>query len=153
MVSTQAAAARAEQLFLRGFDIDHGIGVSISVDGISVNAGLPCHGQGYADLHFLIPETVERLDFGKGLYYTWSMGISPRQGMCFPDQRKTGQQPVRSENMASSTPASWGFFDFAGKCGKPKPYIILEYLLTDGPFESPQNFSGLIVGQIHGQLG
>jgi hypothetical protein len=58
---------KAEQIFLRGFDIDHG--TDISVDGMPVNMVSHAHGQGYADLHFVIPETVEKIDFGKGTYY------------------------------------------------------------------------------------
>jgi hypothetical protein len=47
----------AEQIFLRGFDIDHGTDIAISVDGCC-NMVSHAHGQGYADLHFVIPETV-----------------------------------------------------------------------------------------------
>jgi hypothetical protein len=45
---------------LRGFDIDHGTDTAISVDGMPVNMVSHAHGQGYADLHFVIPETVEK---------------------------------------------------------------------------------------------
>jgi hypothetical protein len=56
---------KAEQIFLRGFDIDHGTDIAISVDGMPVN--MVSHAwSGYADLHFVIPETVEKIDFGKG---------------------------------------------------------------------------------------
>ncbi|MFK7980322.1 MAG: TonB-dependent receptor plug domain-containing protein, partial [Saprospiraceae bacterium] len=68
-IGQHAGGGKAELLFLRGFDIDHGTDISISVDGIPVNMVSHAHGQGYADLHFLIPETIERLDFGKGPYY------------------------------------------------------------------------------------
>jgi hypothetical protein len=56
---------KAEQIFLRGFDIDHGTDIAISVDGMPVNMVSHAHGQGYADLHFVIPETVEKIDFGR----------------------------------------------------------------------------------------
>src|SRR3712207_7580521 len=56
-----AGGGKAEQLFLRGFDIDHGTDVSIAVDGIPVNMVSHAHGQGYADLHFVIPELVEHV--------------------------------------------------------------------------------------------
>jgi hypothetical protein len=46
---------KAEQIFLRGFDIDHGTDIAISVDGMPVNMVSHAHGQGYADLHFVIP--------------------------------------------------------------------------------------------------
>ena len=68
-IGQHAGGGKAEQIFLRGFDIDHGTDVAISVDGMPVNMVSHAHGQGYADLHFLIPETIDRIDFGKGPYY------------------------------------------------------------------------------------
>ena len=69
IIGQHAGGGKAEQLFLRGFDVDHGTDVSISVDGMPVNMVSHAHGQGYSDLHFLIPETVNKIDFGKGPYY------------------------------------------------------------------------------------
>ena len=57
-IAQHAGGGKAEQIFLRGFDIDHGTDISVNVDGIPVNMVSHAHGQGYADLHFLIPETV-----------------------------------------------------------------------------------------------
>jgi outer membrane cobalamin receptor len=65
-IGQHAGGGKAEQIFLRGFDIDHGTDIAISVDGMPVNMVSHAHGQGYADLHFVIPETVEKIDFGKG---------------------------------------------------------------------------------------
>ena len=69
-IAQHQGGGKAEQIFLRGFDADHGTDVNISVDGMPVNMVSHAHGQGYADLHFLIPETVQGYDFGKGPYYT-----------------------------------------------------------------------------------
>ena len=68
-IAQHAGGGKAEQIFLRGFDIDHGTDISIAVDGMPVNMVSHAHGQGYADLHFLIPETLANIDFGKGPYY------------------------------------------------------------------------------------
>ena len=68
-IGQHAGGGKAEQIFLRGFDVDHGTDVAISVDGMPVNMVSHAHGQGYADLHFVIPETLENIDFGKGAYY------------------------------------------------------------------------------------
>jgi outer membrane cobalamin receptor len=65
-IGQHAGGGKAEQLFLRGFDVDHGTDVNVSVDGIPVNMVSHAHGQGYADLHFVIPETIRAIDFGKG---------------------------------------------------------------------------------------
>src|ERR1700761_6542009 len=69
-IAQHQGGGKAEQIFLRGFDADHGTDVNISVDGMPVNMVSQAHGQGYADLHFLIPETVSGYDFGKGPYYS-----------------------------------------------------------------------------------
>ena len=57
--SKENRGGKAEQIFLRGFDVDHGTDVAINVDGMPVNMVSHAHGQGYADLHFVIPETIE----------------------------------------------------------------------------------------------
>ncbi len=64
-----AGGGKANQYFLRGFDADHGTDLAIHVDGIPVNLPSHGHGQGYADLHFLIPELVERVEVTKGPYF------------------------------------------------------------------------------------
>ncbi len=67
-IAQHAGGGKAEQIFLRGFDADHGTDVAISVDGVPVNMVSHAHGQGYADLHWLIPEVVEGVDVHKGPY-------------------------------------------------------------------------------------
>ena len=52
IIGQHAGGGKAEQIFLRGFDIDHGTDISITADGIPVNMVSHAHGQGYADLHF-----------------------------------------------------------------------------------------------------
>ena len=67
-IGQHAGGGKAEQIFLRGFDLDHGTDINISVDGMPVNMVSHAHGQGYADLHFLIPELIEKVNFSKGPY-------------------------------------------------------------------------------------
>ncbi len=64
-IAQHAGGGKAEQMFLRGFDLDHGTDINISVDGMPVNMVSHAHGQGYADLHFLQPEVIENIDFDK----------------------------------------------------------------------------------------
>jgi len=68
VIAQHAGGGKAEQIFLRGFDADHGTDVAISVDGTPVNMVSHAHGQGYADLHFLMPEVVEIGEIRKGPY-------------------------------------------------------------------------------------
>ena len=68
VVVQHAGGGKANQYFLRGFDADHGSDIAFSVDGVPVNLVSHAHGQGYADLHWVIPELVERIDVSKGPY-------------------------------------------------------------------------------------
>jgi outer membrane receptor for Fe3+-dicitrate len=67
-IAQHAGGGKAEQIFVRGFDCDHGTDVATFVDGLPVNMPSHGHGQGYADLHFLIPETVNKMEISKGPY-------------------------------------------------------------------------------------
>ncbi|MBG8555470.1 TonB-dependent receptor [Hymenobacter guriensis] len=67
-IAQHAGGGKAEQIFLRGFDIDHGTDFNVSIDGLPVNMVSHAHGQGYADFHFVIPETVDQLKVYKGPY-------------------------------------------------------------------------------------
>ena len=69
VVATQhSGEGKANQYFLRGFNLDHGTDFSVAVDGAPVNLRSHGHGQGYLDLNFIIPEIIERVDFRKGPY-------------------------------------------------------------------------------------
>jgi outer membrane receptor protein involved in Fe transport len=70
LVATQhSGTGKANQYFLRGFNLDHGTDLAGYVDGAPVNLRTHGHGQGYLDFNFLIPELVERIDYRKGPYY------------------------------------------------------------------------------------
>lgn len=67
-VEHSGGAGKADQYFLRGFDADHGTDVAFFSDGMPINFRSHAHGQGYTDLNFIIPETIEGLDVYKGAY-------------------------------------------------------------------------------------
>lgn len=69
-IAQHGGGGKAEQIFLRGFDADHGTDVNVSVDGIPVNMVSHGHGQGYADLHFSMPEVLQGMEVYKGPYFT-----------------------------------------------------------------------------------
>lgn len=70
MIATQhSGPGKANQYFLRGFNLDHGSDFSTSFDGMPVNMRTHAHAQGYMDLNFIIPEIIERVDFRKGPYF------------------------------------------------------------------------------------
>ena len=71
LVATQhSGSGKANQFFLRGFNLDHGTDFAAFAEGIPVNFRTHGHGQGYLDLNFIIPELTERLDFRKGTYFS-----------------------------------------------------------------------------------
>lgn len=67
-VEHSGGAGKADQYFLRGFDADHGTDVAFFADGMPINLRSHAHGQGYTDLNFIIPETIEGLEVNKGAY-------------------------------------------------------------------------------------
>jgi len=67
-VEHSGGAGKADQYFLRGFDADHGTDVGFFLDGMPINVRTHAHGQGYTDLNFIIPETIEGVDVHKGSY-------------------------------------------------------------------------------------
>jgi hypothetical protein len=68
IVTQHSGDGKANQYFLRGFNLDHGTDFATFVDGMPVNMRSNAHGQGYTDLNFLIPELVRRVDYRKGPY-------------------------------------------------------------------------------------
>ena len=69
IVSQHSGEGKANQFYLRGFNLDHGTDLRTTVDGMLVNQRSHAHGQGLTDLNFLIPELASRLDYRKGPYY------------------------------------------------------------------------------------
>ncbi|HKX86701.1 MAG TPA: TonB-dependent receptor [Flavobacterium sp.] len=139
-IGQHAGGGKAEQIFLRGFDIDHGTDIAIAVDGMPVNMVSHAHGQGYADLHFVIPETIDKIDFGKGSYYASKGDFATAGYVNFKTKDFVENSSVSAEIGQFNTIRTLGVFDLLGKQSKEKAYIATEYLLTDGPFDSPQNF-------------
>lgn len=71
IVTQHSGDGKANQYFLRGFNLDHGTDFATYVDEVPVNMRTHAHGQGYTDLNFLIPELVQRIDYKKGPYFAY----------------------------------------------------------------------------------
>lgn len=69
LATQHSGSGKANQYFLRGFNLDHGTDFSVVVDGIPMNMATHAHGQGYLDLNSIIPELVHKVEYGKGPYY------------------------------------------------------------------------------------
>ncbi len=81
IVTQHSGEGKANQFFLRGFNLDHGTDIAIHVDGMPVNMRTHAHGQGYADLNFLIPELVGRSSSTRARTSSATATL-PRQGRC-----------------------------------------------------------------------
>ncbi|WP_405295755.1 TonB-dependent receptor [Algibacter sp. Ld11] len=143
IIGQHAGGGKAEQLFLRGFDIDHGTDVAISVDGMPVNMVSHAHGQGYSDLHFVIAETVNKIDFGKGSYYANKGDFNTAGYVDFSTKDYLAESEISLSIGQFNSLRTLGMFDLLGDSKNENAYVAIEYLENDGPFESPQNFNRL----------
>lgn len=139
-IGQHAGGGKAEQIFLRGFDIDHGTDITLTVDGLPVNMVSHAHGQGYADLHFVIPETIENIDFGKGPYYKDQGNFNTAGYVNFNTKKSLDKSAVKLELGQFDTKRIMGMFNLVND-KKHSAYVATEFLFTDGPFESSQNFN------------
>lgn len=142
-IAQHAGGGKAEQIFLRGFDIDHGTDIAITVDGIPVNMVSHAHGQGYADLHFLIPETVEKVNFDKGPYFAGKGNLATAAYVDFNTKEFAEENMLKAEIGQYNTQRLAGMLKLLNKTTDKKReqfYIASEYSTTDGYFESPQDF-------------
>ncbi|WP_430408663.1 TonB-dependent receptor [Kordia sp.] len=151
-IGQHAGGGKAEQIFLRGFDIDHGTDITITADGIPVNMVSHAHGQGYADLHFIIPETLDKIDFGKGPYYANQGNFNTAGYVDFKTKKRLTESTIKLEAGQFDTYRMLGMFNVLNTLNHTA-YIATEYLATDGPFESPQNFNRFnIFGKYTGNI-
>lgn len=138
-IGQHAGGGKAEQIFLRGFDIDHGTDIAIDVDGLPVNMVSHAHGQGYSDLHFLIPETVQKIDFDKGAYLASKGNFATAGQVSFQTKKVLDSDLISAEIGQFNTQRLLGMFTVLNKPNQ-NAYIATEYQKSDGPFESLQNF-------------
>ncbi|MBL4709772.1 MAG: TonB-dependent receptor plug domain-containing protein [Flavobacteriales bacterium] len=139
IIGQHAGGGKAEQIFLRGFDIDHGTDINITVDGVPVNMTSHAHGQGYADLHFVIPEMIEKVEFGKGPYNTNQGNFATAGYVAFKTKDELDNNFVKTEYGSFNTFRAVTAFNLIEK-ENSSAYFASEYQLSDGPFESSQNF-------------
>jgi hypothetical protein len=156
-IAQHAGGGKAEQIFLRGFDIDHGTDIAITTDGMPVNMVSHAHGQGYADLHYLIPETVDKVHFGKGPYHTHYGNLATAGYVGFQSRNILEESTVALEVGQFNTFRGLGMLNLLNNNNEQKTqnaYIAGEYLSTDGYFESPQNFERIsLFGKYNCSLG
>jgi outer membrane cobalamin receptor len=139
-IGQHAGGGKAEQIFLRGFDCDHGTDISVSVDGMPVNMVSHAHGQGYADLHFVIPETVDNIDFDKGAYFADKGDFNTAGYIAFNTKKALKNNSVSFELGQFDTYRTVALFNLLNTENQ-SAYFAGEYMMTDGYFDAPQNFN------------
>jgi hypothetical protein len=143
IVTQHSGDGKANQYFLRGFNLDHGTDFATWIDGVPVNMRSNAHGQGYSDLNFLIPELVQRIDYKKGSYFADEGDFSSAGAahIRLSDRLKQG--------LASLTIGSYGYQrgvvadSFAAANGTL--LYGVELSRNDGPWQVPEQvrkFSG-----------
>lgn len=155
-IAQHAGGGKAEQIFLRGFDIDHGTDIAITTDGMPVNMVSHAHGQGYADLHYLIPETVDLVHFGKGPYHTHYGNLATAGYVGFQSLNMLEDNMVSMEVGQFNTFRGLGMINLVNKSDQAhtqNAYVAGEYFSSDGYFESPQQFKRIsLFGKYSGSL-
>ncbi len=146
VVTQHSGEGKANQYFLRGYNLDHGTDFATSVDGVPVNMPTNGHGQGYSDLNFLIPELVERIDYRKGPYFAQNGDFSSA-GSADIDYRKSLPKPLLDLTggsygykrllLAGSTPL------FGDRSNGPTLLTALEAMTENGPWRHPDNMHKL----------
>jgi len=150
IVTQHSGEGKANQYFLRGFNLDHGTDFATSVNGVPVNLPTHGHGQGYTDLNFMIPELVHTVNYKKGVYYADEGDFSSAGAadleyfQVLPSSIASVQFGMYDEFralLAASPEVAGGHLLYAG-----------EVVFDDGPWKSPADFlkGNLVLGYSRG---
>ncbi len=145
-IAQHAGGGKAEQIFLRGFDIDHGTDIALFVDGIPVNMVSHAHGQGYADLHFLIPETIDKVSFSKGPFDPKIGNFATAGQVEFKTKSRLDKNLVSLELGKFNSQRVTSLFKLLNSKDQ-HIYAALDFNHSGGYFNSPQDyrrFNGLL---------
>ncbi len=137
VIAQHAGGGKAEQIFLRGFDADHGTDVNLSVDGVPVNMVSHGHGQGYADLHFVLPEVVEGLEVYKGPYFAAFGDLATAGSVRLTTRDNIEQNLVSVEGGKFGTYRAFGMMRLPVETSLTNAYLAGEVYRSDGYFDIP----------------
>jgi hypothetical protein len=137
-VEHSGGAGKADQYFLRGFDADHGTDVAFFADGMPVNLRTHAHGQGYADLNFIIPETIEGLDVLKGAYHAEIGDFGTAGAVSFKTRQVVKEGVVQLAGGQFDTQRH--LLMFSPTTGKVRTLFAAEGYYTNGPFQNDNRY-------------
>jgi len=145
IITQHAGGGKANQYFLRGFNLDHGTDFAVFLDGMPLNLPSHAHGEGYSDMNTVIPELVQRVDYEKGPYYA-DVGNFGSAGSAHLEFYKTLPQ-----NFVTLEAGMYGYeravFGLSQKLGTGNLLYGGEAYHDDGPWTRPddyQKFNGLV---------
>jgi outer membrane receptor protein involved in Fe transport len=142
VVSQHSGEGKANQFYLRGFNLDHGTDLRTTVDGMPVNQRSHAHGQGWTDLNFVIPELAARLDYKKGPYSASEGDFASAGATALTYANRL----VNNELSLTGGQNGYGRALVAGSheiAGNDSLLYALETLHNDGPFTRGDNYRKL----------
>lgn len=136
IAAQHSGSGKANQYFLRGFNLDHGTDFSTYIDDVPINLRTHGHGQGYLDVNGLIPETIERIDYRKGTYRA-DTGDFSMAGASFMSTVKS------IDSFVSAEAGEYGWQRFAAGSTVPvaggELAMLGQWKTYDGPWEQPED--------------
>ena len=147
-IAQHAGGGKAEQIFLRGFDNDHGTDFAVFVDDIPINLSSHGHGQGYADMHFLIPETVGDANYYKGPHEASLGNFAVSGAASYTTKSRLNQNSLKLEYGQYNFVRALGMVTLLDKKNflsknYENAYIAIEGTYNKSFFDSPQNLRRL----------
>ncbi|MFO0761604.1 MAG: TonB-dependent receptor [Byssovorax sp.] len=133
-----AGGGKANQYFLRGFDADHGTDVAFFTDGVPVNMVSHGHGQGFTDMHFLIPELVTSLDGYKGPYYS-NLGDFATAGAVDLHLAEKFEESLAEYSIGQYGVMRGLVIESPDLGDDARAVIAAELYKDDGPFKNPED--------------
>jgi outer membrane receptor for Fe3+-dicitrate len=138
IVTQHSGDGKANQYFLRGFNLDHGTDFATFVDGMPINMPTHAHGHGYSDLNWLIPELVDRIRYRKGPYYAeegdFSSAGSARIGLFDSLPRGIASLTIGQEKYGRALIAN------SNVLGNGNLLYAIEAAHNNGPWDNPEKF-------------
>jgi len=139
VIAQHQGGGKADQMLIRGFDADHGSDFALFLDGMPINFRSHAHGQGYADLHFLIPETIQGIDVTKGPYFAEFGDFNTAGAMVFHTK------DFVLEDTFQAAGGSWDTQRYLAVLSPTrdtlKTLIAVEGYYSDGPFDHPNRYN------------
>ena len=139
IITQHAGGGKANQYFLRGFNLDHGTDFAIYEDDMPLNLPSHAHGEGYSDMNTVIPEFVQRLNYEKGPYYA-DVGNYGSAGAAHLEFYKTLPQDFITVE-AGTFGYERGVFGISQKLGSGNLLYGGEAYHDDGPWVHPDDYS------------